>query len=186
MTLTSAQESRLLAKYDPYIRKHVHTYLRGKPWNAHCYDDLYQEARLEFLILIRKLGSEEELVLRAPCRLRGAMMDYCRQMALVSIPHNAYKAHAGDYTRCAEDVLDMENALPCARGDDFEILLREGMAALPERERITILLVMSGYSNREAMPIVGVKSDAAMTRLLQKGRARLAPYLFDTKSEAHS
>lgn len=182
MTLTKEQESRLVAKYDPFIRKHVRSFFqRVKPWNAHCYDDLYQEARLAFLRLIRRLSCEEDLTLHGPCRLRGAMRDYCRQMALVAIPHNAYRAYVADFTRCPEDVMAMEDALPSVQAVDEELgmLLSEGLAALAEKERMALQLKMAGYSNREARSIVGAGSDAAMTRLLKRGCAHLAPYLFD-------
>lgn len=114
----------------------------------------------------------------AGCRLtiRGALYDYCRQMAPVSIPKHRYKEEIGKIHCVSLD--ECLSALPTAliAEDEYDLELCEFESLLTKQERIACRMKWNGYKNRDIIPAVGVKGDAQMSRLLKRVQNKAIRY----------
>ena len=114
----------------------------------------------------------------AGCRLtiRGALCEYCRQMAPVSIPRHCYSEEIGR-VRCVS-LEEGLSVLPPSLTveDEYDLELCEFESLLNEKERIACRMKQLGYSNRDIMPVIGVWGDPQMTRLMRRIQKKAIRY----------
>lgn len=177
MTLTAAEKERILLQYVPYIRSRVGAFYQKMPArNRNDYEDFLQEAMLSFLVLMDRVENEQELKLRAALNIHHDLFEYVRRMDTVAIPHNRYMRHRGDFTRCSDDIHDMEAYLPSSSLDDTmaALELESALNNLPVEERTALCMVCAHRSNKEIRSALHMTNDTAVTRLLQRAKAHLA------------
>lgn len=99
MKLTTEQEAALLMKYEGFIRNVVGDICsRSARSNQNEFEDLMQEARLAFLLHLRKIDNNAEAH-NCGKDILSALWSYWRRMAVVHIPKNAYKSEIANVHR---------------------------------------------------------------------------------------
>ena len=112
MKLSTEEENALLVRYNALLRREVRLFQKNHP--SADTEDLLQEARLAFLRHIRRIDSEKDIFL-CKRQIFHALYTHARIMALVYIPHHAFKSEVGSFKR---GYVDFDN-LPDHSGDDM-------------------------------------------------------------------
>lgn len=178
MKLTREQEEALLMKYDPMLRHLAREFNRksGSRGIDHA-DDLLQEARLAFLIHIRRIDDLSELL---PCHYRiwGAMYDYCRVIAPIKIPKYCFSTEILKFHRVGGDIGDMERILPPVTDEHilFEAEKSAFLDSLSEEERTAFQMKEHGCTNREIIPAIRAKGEPQMSRFMERIRKKTYAY----------
>lgn len=182
MKLTREQEEKLLLQYEPFIRSCVNEFAkRGRPDLMDNYDDFLQEARLAFLIQVRKRDTMFEVV-RGRQRIKDAMYEYCRTMAPVHIPRKKYPEHKHRFSKISYDVVGaMETILVMT--DDHVVGAAEAtqfMESLSEDERTVLLMKEEGHTNREIIPIIHARNEPHMSRIFRRLQQKVLAFINGT------
>lgn len=131
-----------------------------------------QEARLAFLNHLRNVR-DESMIPRCRMTIRGALSEFCRRMAPVSIPKYCFVEEIRKLRRVDYDaaLLEVDRYHDCSA--ELYAELHEFEQSLTEQERIAFQMRRCGYTNREIIPCIGVTGESQMSRLM-KGLLRKA------------
>ncbi len=179
MNLTREQEQMLLMKFDPFIRACVHDFARkGRPNAMDNREDFLQEARLAFLIHIRKIDDMSQLVMCRQ-RIKDAMYEFCRMMAPLYIPRKRYAKEKRKVFCIRQDIRDIESMLWCVSDehvygptevDDF-------VNRLSADEQTILRMKEDGCKNLEIMPVIHARNEPHMSRMLARLRQKVLNYI---------
>lgn len=88
-------------------------------------------------------------------------------MALVKIPKYCYGEEIRNIQRVEYDdaVCESDDRFTCETESELDV--HEFEAMLTDKERIVCRMKQHGYTSREIIPFVGVKSEPQMSRLLK-------------------
>ena len=126
-------------------------------------DDLMQEARLAFLIHLRKIESIDE-ILWCGKDILAAIWGYWRSMAVV----HTYPEH------CISDAEVI-----------FATEYRDFLSTLTPSEQIIVQMKLDGCTGREIMPVLHLSSESQMSRLLQGVRKKTRAYFGQGEVHEH-
>lgn len=166
MKLTPAEEGDLIKQYEPFLSRMVSIYMtQAKLPTSGQRADLMQEARLALLTHIRRIESVDQIFM---CHIHviSAMCRHKEQMGLLHIPHGKYEKERQKYERVGVELL---NDLP-ADGEDvlFRVVVDAFLDTLNPSERRAFEMILEGYTNREIMREIGLKSDSQVFRYLRR------------------
>lgn len=155
---------------------------RRKVCGAECMDDLMQEARLAFLIHLRKIESAGD-IRRCGKDILSALWGYWRSMAIVYAPKNCYKAVISEVYRISIEQEGIPE--PCASETEtsFAAEYHDFLSTLTPSEQIVVQMKLDGCTGREIMPVLHLSSESQMSRLLQGVRKKTRAYF--EQGEAH-
>ena len=138
-------------------------------------EDLLQEARLEFLLHLRKIPDESTIML-CKLKIRGALWSYWRSMAQVYIPKYCYKQEINKLECISTDDLDV--SLPIMPQDEAldEMEVAEFITSLSPKERTTVYMKLNGATNREIIPVIEMKGEPQMSRFMKQLREKAHLY----------
>lgn len=175
MHQTKAQETDLLNRYEPYLRRLVLEFHHmGGSQGVDNTEDLLQEARIAFVQHLRRISNESEIPV---CRIRilNALHGYCRAMAPVKIPRYCFSKELRKIGRAEPDEIDSTCFVEpeCVT---FPAELSDFADTLTEDERVTLLMKMDGHTSREIIPFVRAKGEPQMSRLLSSVRKKVYSY----------
>lgn len=138
-------------------------------------EDLLQEARLEFLLHLRKIPDESTIML-CKLKIRGALWTYWRSMAQVYIPKYCYKQEISKLECIPTDELDVALQFLPQEAVLDEIEVEEFIASLTPREQTAIDMKLRGATNREILPVIAIKSEPQMSRFMKQIRDKAHHY----------
>ena len=140
-----------------------------------------QEARLEFLLHLRKIGDAED-IMNCKYNIKGALCTYWRLMAQLRIPKNSYHEEIrkvqcismdDETCRCLAD--------PTDRLSD-EVEVRDFIDSLSPDEQIIVTMKLDGRKGREIIPVLHLKGEPQMSRMLKRVRSKAHSYFFSERS----
>ena len=157
---------------------------RGKACNAENMDDLMQEARLAFLIHLRKIESAGD-IRRCGKDILAAIWGYWRSMAIVYAPKNRYKAVISGVYRISIEQEGIPE--PCASGTDasFAAEYHDFLSTLTPSEQIVVQMKLDGWIGREIIPVLNLANESQMSRLLQAVRRKARAYFEQGEEHEH-
>lgn len=165
----------MLLQYEPYLRKIVYELRsRGGLPGVDDLEDLMQEARVEFLVHLRKIPDQTD-ILKCRYNIIGALCTYWRSMAQIRIPKNVYHKVIREVQcvsldgECRENLEGGENPSEEAEVLDF-------LSSLTPEERVIIRMKLAGYKSREIMPVLHVSREPQMSRMLGRVRNKARTY----------
>lgn len=181
MKLTREQEEKLLIQYEPFIRSCVNEFVgRGRPDALDRYEDFLQEARLEFLIQLRKRDTLAE-VTRCRQRIKDALREYCRAMYTVHIPRKQYAANRRGFSKASFDIMD-DAETTLTTSDDHIVgvaVTNQFVASLSDDERTILRMKETGNTNRKIMPAVHARNETHMCRMIKRLQQKVLAFIND-------
>ena len=154
---------------------------RGRPDSM---EDLMQEARLAFLIHLRKMESLED-VCRCGRDILAAVWSYWHSMAVVYIPRNDYKAVIAGVCRiqldqdcCQEHCVSEKDAFFPCEYHDF-------LSSLTPQEQRFVQMKLNGCTGREIMPALKLTSESQASRMLKRVRQKARAYFEQGEEHEH-
>lgn len=112
------------------------------------------------------------------CRMtiRGALSEFCRRMAPVSIPKYCFGEEIGKLQRVDYDAALRETEECNTCGVEMYAELHEFEQSLTKKERIAFRMRQYGYTNREIIPCIGVAGEPQMSRMMKGLRSKAFAY----------
>ena len=177
-----------MEEYEAFLRNQVLAIVkRGKACNAENMDDLMQEARLAFLIHLRKIESLDE-ILWCGKEILAAIWEYWRSMAIVYTSKNRFKGVISSVYRI-DTVKEYTEDAPEQCASDGEVIFaaeyHDFLSTLTPREQIVVQMKLAGCTGREIIPVLHLSSEAQMSRLLQGVRKKTRAYFEQGETHEH-
>lgn len=146
-------------------------------------DDLMQEARLAFLIHLRKIASIDE-ILWCGKDILAAIWGYWRSMAVVHTSKNRFRTVISKLYRVDGSWEYPEHCI-----SDAEVIFateyRDFLSTLTPSEQIIVQMKLDGCTGREIMPVLHLSSESQMSRLLQGVRKKTRAYFGQGEAHEH-
>lgn len=157
---------------------------RRKVCGAECMDDLMQEARLAFLIHLRKIESVGD-IRRCGKDILSALWGYWRSMAIVYAPKNCYKAVISEVYQINIEQKDVPEPCTPETETSFSVEYQDFLATLTPRERAVVQMKLDGWIGREIIPVLNLANESQMSRLLQAVRRKAHAYFEQGEEHEH-
>lgn len=164
--MSTQMEAEYMEKYEPYIIRTVKSYSHCNGWDS-SFDDMLQEARLAFLLHLRKVPDEAYIF---PCRLNlfDALYNHTANAYGVSIPKHKFKQQRGNFSFASMDdgtVPEIGDNGANAEGMESEISFKDLMKIFsPEEQRLAQMLAV-GYRKCEVQRRMGLCNGAIYRRV---------------------
>lgn len=113
------------------------------------------------------------MIPRCRMTIRGALSEFCRRMAPISIPKYCFAEEIRKLRRVDYDAALWEAEKCQSFSAELYAELHEFERSLTDQERIAFQMRRCGYTNREIIPCIGVTGESQMSRLM-KGLLRKA------------
>lgn len=170
-------EEKYLLEYDSWIKRCVNVYIaRGKNQSAELREDLYQEARLVFVKLLREYK-------HPPCN-RNEFLNFRRGIESwlyrVIAKNRGIGFHYGCFKRDCRNVGTVEfsdelkNTLSIDDEDTTEI--EEWILSLPQKQREIVRMRIDGYTFNEIANNIGCTARSARMLMDTKIRSSYKEY----------
>lgn len=164
-------------QYEPFLRSIVYE-LRGRGglYGIDDIEDLMQEARLEFILHLRRIADAEDIK-KCRCNIIGALCAYWRLMAQLRIPKNRYHEEIRKVQCISKDDAAFDDS--DAVDDDLfsAVEIRDFIDSLTPEEQVVVIMKLEGFKGREIIPVLQLGGEPQMSRMLKRVRGKLMDYL---------
>jgi len=147
-------------------------------------EDLMQEARLAFLIHIRKMESFDD-VCRCGRDILAALWDYWHSMAVVHIPRNCYKAVIAGVCRIEIDQDGGQEHFVSEKDAFFPCEYHDFLSSLTPQEQRFVEMKLNGCTGREIMPVLKLTNESQASRMLKSVRQKARAYFGQGEEHEH-
>jgi DNA-directed RNA polymerase specialized sigma24 family protein len=141
-------------------------------------DDLLQEGKIALLQHIRAMEDESQIFLGKK-KIRAAMFEYARSMALVNIPANKFCREVRKFSR---NIWVFPDGIPGECEEDewvFGILYKQFLTQLSREERFIFQMKVSGKTQKQIARMLRHKYEMIVSRRMGNCREQLRGYLLN-------
>lgn len=185
MRLTTEEENQIIEQFERKLVGCVLKFRPGKPGSYSDYDDLLQEARIAFLLHIRKAEDRSTFHV-CEVSVFCALHKYVEDMSLISIPHYRFPEESKAVQRAADDIYNLDEGLFVDRSASpyEEVLMDQFLASLPDKHREVLRLKLEGFNQQEITQMLGFDSFHQVFRIMKNLRQQYKRWFCEEDSEA--
>ena len=177
MILSPEQEQAILLSHQAFLAKQVINYFTHCPrymWQH--WDDLMQEASLALLKHIKQIDSLSKAT-RCHFKIRRALREYVREMALVSIAYDQFSSNIGKFQRVDLDLADVYEGVSPEDDVLSKIAFAQWLSVLSDKQQSAVFLKLKGAKNKELITVLGMTYPMEVTRWMKMLRANMSDHL---------